>query len=152
MGIEPVIVATDTAVPPTPEPTQPPPTEAIVIPTAIVPTAAPPTGTPLPSPTLQPPPTETPALQLGCVTYNGLLFVWRDDQVNSNTCDHSADYVLVAGETVQIIDNIPIQANGPDELCLPGQFIKVKSDTQPAEGWVFASGILPIQQGDSCPP
>lgn len=154
-GVEPLVVSPDTAVPPTLEPTQPPPTEALAIPTAIVPTAALPTATPLPAPTLPPPPTETPAPQLGCVVYDGQLFVWQDNQVFSNTCDHvaQAGQVLFNGDIVEIIDNNLIQANGPDQSCDPHQFINVRSVEQPAlAGWVIAFGIQPIQPGDVCPP
>lgn len=136
-----------TAQPPTPLPptiTMPPP------PTAAPPTATlPPTDTPPPLPTSTPTPPQT-----GCVVRE-LLYVWREDQVRSNTCDHYAreGFDLRLGQQVLILDNNAIPGNGPDAGCRPGSFIKVQSMSNPAiTGWVLAGGVQNIPAGESCQP
>jgi PPM family protein phosphatase len=100
------------------------------------------TSTATPSPT---------AVLSGCVSYQ--VFVWRDDQIASQACNQFAgqDFVLAAGELVQILVGEPQSANGPDASCQPGEFIKVQSAANPAiEGWVFSNAIRLLAPGEQC--
>jgi protein phosphatase len=94
--------------------------------------------------------TATPAL-LGCVLGVGEVFVWQDDQVRSNTCDHFAEWALAPGEQVIILDINVISVAGPDPSCRRSDFIKVQSvEDSDIEGWVTADRVLPMPFGGSC--
>lgn len=96
--------------------------------------------------------TATPEL-LGCVLGIGEIFVWQDEQVRSNTCNHFAQWSLIPGEQVLILDMNAISVAGPDSLCNRGNFIKVRSVADPViEGWVTADRVLPNPFGGSCQP
>ena len=144
--------ATDTAVPALLEVTQPPAATELILQTATLPppteslaTAVPPTVTLLP--------TFTPPPLVGCVTSDG--FVWRDEQVYSNSCTHVAPEgrVLRRGDIVRILDPNPQQFNGPDEQCDTNFFLNVQSVDQPnLVGWVLEFSVEPLQPGESCLP
>jgi len=106
----------------------------------------------LPETTPTVPTTTTPDLP-GCVVGVGELFVWQDEQVRSNTCDHFAQWALLPGEQVLILDMNAISVAGPDRLCNRANFIKVRSEADPEiEGWVTADRVLPNPLGGSCLP
>jgi hypothetical protein len=88
----------------------------------------------------------------GCVTSGG--FVWRDDQVYSNSCTHVAQEgrVLRKGDVVQILDPNPQEFNGPDAQCATNLFLNVQSVERPnLVGWVLEFTIEPLQPGERCP-
>lgn len=140
-------VVADTPAPPTATATITPAPTSTVRPTDA------PTTTPVPviaTTAITPTNTPTPTIALGCVT-DPILFIWQDDQINSNQCTSTAATNFVSGDQVQIIDAEVRRVNGPDASCQPGEFIKVQSVADPSlEGWVFASAIRLLSPGEQC--
>ena len=132
--------------PPTPLPEVAPTSIPTDLPTVEAPPEAttPPTTVPLPTP-----------LQLACVSTEGILFVWQDAQVQTDSCTQFAQegYALGNGDQVRILDNNAISVNGPDESCIANNFIKIQSIERPEiEGWVIANEITPPLSDGSCAP
>lgn len=129
---------------------------------AAIPTAAPsptqapqmtatsaPVDTPLPAPQSTSPEQE----QMGCVIGVGSLFVWLDEQVQTNSCNQFAQSALEPGDQVRILDQNAISVAGPDQGCLITEFIRVQAVEDPLhEGWVTNNRVLPILPGGSCLP
>jgi len=104
------------------------------------------------APPISPAATEEQAL-MGCVIGIGNLFVWSDEQVQTNTCDQFAQSALSPGEEVEILDPNGVSVAGPDKGCLIAEFIRVRSTTDPQiEGWVTGNRVLPLLVGTSCSP
>jgi protein phosphatase len=105
----------------------------------------PPTATPLP-------PTPT-AILVACIIGNGNVFVWQEQQIRSNTCNHFAQWSLQSREQVLILDNNAVPVVGPDSSCRINDFIKVQSLDDPTiEGWVLQESVRPLGPEGVCPP
>lgn len=112
------------------------------------------------APTLQPTTTFEPLLtpeptrsQMACIVGERQVFVWSDDQVRSNTCNHFSELTLEPGQQVLIVDNDPVPVTGPDRSCRFGVFIKVQSvDDAEIEGWVLESSVRSMGPDGSCSP
>jgi hypothetical protein len=99
-------------------------------------------------------PAPTSSLIMGCVV-NGPLYVWLDNQIESNTCDQYArgGFELQTGDEVRILDKNAILVFGPDSSCLSNKYIKIQSTARPAiTGWAMERSISVLEPGESCQP